>query len=75
MSLTTLRERLSAAGLQVSSSGCGTDGRVYPTVCGAPDGRIGIFEIALDASAQPPTLPAGFDLLSQRPGAVRVACP
>lgn len=37
---------LADAGIHVLSTRCGSDGRMYPAVCGAPDGRVGLFEIA-----------------------------
>ena len=44
-SIEGLRRQLVDAGIEVSSSACGTDGRTYPATCGAPDGAIGVFEI------------------------------
>lgn len=37
---------LADGGVPVLASRCGTDGRMYPAMCGAADGRIGIFDIA-----------------------------
>lgn len=45
VSLTTLQSQLAAANITVGSAICGTDGLATPTVCGSPDGKIGIFEI------------------------------
>lgn len=39
---------LADAGIPVLSTRCGSDGRMHPAVCGAPDGRVGLFEIAAD---------------------------
>lgn len=72
-SLDALRQRLVGAGLRVVESACGSDGRVYPAVCGAPDGRIAIFDIATSASL--PALPAGFAALTTLPDASRRPCP
>ena len=44
----------------------------YPAVCGAPDGRIGIFDV--EAQQAPLASPLGFAPLSGLPAAVRVAC-
>lgn len=71
-SLSALEQRLAAAGVRVESAACGTDGRMYPSVCGAPDGRIGIFAVPadqLDAARR-----AGFQLLSELPDAQRLDC-
>ena len=46
-SIDGMRRQLVDAGIEVSAATCGTDGRVYPAVCGAPDGAIGVFEIPL----------------------------
>lgn len=43
--LEQLTAELTTAGVQVISAADGSDGRMYPTVCGAPDGRIGVFAI------------------------------
>lgn len=72
VSLAALQAQLAAANVQVRSAECGTDGQPVPTLCGAPDGRIGIFEIsaAQDAAAAA----AGFKPLSTLPGAKTAAC-
>jgi hypothetical protein len=36
----------------VQRQACGDDGRIRPAVCGAPDGRIGIFVIPAAQQAQ-----------------------
>jgi hypothetical protein len=47
-----LQQPLEAAGVRVLGRACGSDGRMRPQVCGAPDGRIVIFDIApADADA------------------------
>lgn len=50
--LPALASTLSNGGVPVLASRCGSDGRMYPAMCGAADGRIGIFDIAAgDAAA------------------------
>jgi hypothetical protein len=56
-SLAALAAQLAQAGVTVRRQACGDDGRMRPAVCGAADGRIGIFVIpaaqqALAAQAQ-----------------------
>jgi hypothetical protein len=72
LSLTALQEQLAAANVQVRSAECGTDGQPMPAVCGAPDGKIGIFEIAVADDAAAAT--AGFKPLSTLPGAKTIPC-
>ncbi|MFM7533150.1 MAG: hypothetical protein ACKO5J_11845 [Rubrivivax sp.] len=70
--LEEVRKLLREAGVQVLAAGCGTDGMMYPSVCGAPDGRIAIVEVPeaqVEAARK-----AGFSLLSDRPRAQRLAC-
>ena len=71
--LAAMKRQLIDAGIQVHASACGGDGKFYPAVCGASDGRIGIFDIA------PPQVPAastlGFAPLSSLPSATKTACP
>jgi len=72
VSLSTLQAQLVAANVQPRSAACGTDGVASAAVCGSPDGRIGIFEIAptqLAAAAA-----AGFSPLSNLPAAKTVPC-
>lgn len=72
VSLAAMEGQLNAAGITVSAKSCGNDGQVYAAVCGAPDGRIGIFDIPqakLQAAAA-----AGFAPLSSIPGAARTGC-
>lgn len=71
-SLATLQAQLAAAKVQVRSAACGTNGLASPTVCGSPDGRIGIFEIAPDQAAA--AAAAGFAPLSTVPTARTVPC-
>ena len=46
----TMRGELERAGVRVASASCGSDGRMYPAVCGGGTGEINLFEIdAADA--------------------------
>ena len=68
----TLLGQLAPAGVEVISSSCGTDGRMRIAMCGAADGRIGIFEVPArnaDAAAA-----LGFAPLSRLPSAQVVPC-
>lgn len=69
----TLAKQLFDVGVAVHAQGCGLDGRIYPAVCGAPDGRLAVFDI----SAQQLSLAvaSGFGLLSLWPDATKNACP
>jgi len=73
LSLAQMQQQLTDAGVQVISASCGGDGYMYIAACGAPDGRIGIFEIPADqvqaASA------AGFAPLTDLPEASKLSCP
>lgn len=72
LSLTAMQEQLATANVKVRSAACGGDGMMYPAVCGAPDGRIGIFDIpATHASA---AAGAGFALLNANPVERIVPC-
>jgi hypothetical protein len=72
LTLAQMQGQLSAASVQVRASACGTDGTVQPEVCGAPDSRIGIFQIpAAQVSA---AAAAGFAPLRSKPGAKTVSC-
>lgn len=67
-----VQKMLREAGIQVLASSCGTDGMMYPAVCGAPDGRIAIIDVPegqVEAARK-----LGLSLLSERPHAQRVAC-
>lgn len=71
--LPALARQLADAGVAVTSSRCGRDGRMYPAVCGASDGRIGIFEIAASDAAA--AAKHGFQPLAQLPDARETLCP
>ena len=71
--LSAMMRQLSDAGIPVLDVSCGTDGRMHITMCGAADGRIGIFEIAeakLSAAAA-----LGFGPLDSLPEASKTVCP
>lgn len=72
LSLAALQAQLGAANVQVRSAECGTDGQPMPAVCGTPDGKIGIFEIAVGQDAA--AAAAGFKPLSTLPGAKTAPC-
>lgn len=72
VSLSALQAQLTAANVQVRSAACGTDGVAAPTVCGTPDGRIGIFEISPDQAGA--AAAAGFKPLSTLPTAKVISC-
>lgn len=72
LSLAALQAQLAAANVQVRSAACGMDGRSVAAVCGAPDGKIGIFEIAPAQAGLAAT--AGFTPLSTLPAAKTVPC-
>jgi len=70
--LSTLTQALEAAGLKVLSASCGTDGRMRAAMCGAPDGRIAIFELAAEDVAAAVKL--GYAALSTLPDAKLAPC-
>lgn len=72
VSLATLQAQLAAANVQVRSAACGTNGMATPTVCGSPDGRIGIFEISPSQAGA--AAAAGFTSLSTLPAAKTIPC-
>ena len=72
VSLAALQAQLTAANVQTLSAACGTDGLAQPTVCGASDGRIGIFEIS--SSQASAAAAAGFTPLSTLPAAKTIPC-
>lgn len=72
LSLAALQAQLTAANVQVQAAECGTDGQPLPAVCGAPDGKIGIFEIPIAQEAA--ATAAGFKPLGTLPGAKTAPC-
>lgn len=73
VSLAALQAQLAAANVQVRSAACGTDGRATAAICGAPDGRIGIFEISPTQAGA--AAAAGFAPLSTVATAKIIPCP
>lgn len=72
VSLAALQAQLTAANIQVQSAECGNDGQPAPTVCGVPDGRIGIFDIPVGQASAADA--AGFKPLTTLPGAKTIPC-
>lgn len=68
-----LAQQLQAAGIEVIRADCGTDGRMRVAMCGAADGRIGIFEVAARDAAAAANL--GFAPVSRLPSAQVLPCP
>ena len=73
LTLEQLKAELTGGSLPVESASCGIDGLGHIAVCGASDGRIGIFEIASAGVTAAQAL--GFAPLSDLPEATRTACP
>jgi len=72
MSLPEMARQLTDAGIPVLTSTCGYDGYVYVAMCGAGNGRIGIFEVP---AAQVHAASAmGSAPLSNLPEATKIAC-
>ncbi|MBJ6751118.1 hypothetical protein [Geomonas anaerohicana] len=71
-SLAELEQELRKAGITVRRATCGTDGRMYATVCGAPDGRIAIFEIPPGQAESAAAL--GLQPLATLPDAAEAPC-
>ena len=64
--------QLSDAGIPMINVGCGADGRMYPAMCDAADGRIGILEVPEAKASAAAAL--GFSSLSSLSEAKKVAC-
>ena len=71
--LATMMRQLSDAGVPVINVSCGTDGRMYPAMCDAPDGRIGILEVPEAKLGAAVAL--GFAPISNLPEASKTVCP
>jgi len=65
-------DQFAAANILVRAVGCGTDGAMRTTVCGAPDGAIRIFEVS--ASDLNKAAAQGFLLLGTLPEARETPC-
>lgn len=72
ISLATMQQQLLEGGVTVLASACGTDGKAYVAMCGAPDGAIGIFDIPVGQTDR--ALSLSFARLSELPAAIRVPC-
>jgi hypothetical protein len=72
ISLATMQQQLASGGVTVLASSCGTDGKAYVAMCGAPDGAIGIFDVPAEQADR--ALSLSFARLSDLPNAARVAC-
>ena len=70
--LASLTRELEAAGIKIVSAGCGTDGRMRAAMCGMPDGRIAIFELA--ATDMQAAAKLGYAALSTLPDAKAAPC-
>lgn len=71
--LATLMRQLSDGGIPAMNVSCGVDGRMYPAVCGAADGRIAILEVPEAKATAAAAL--GFAPLSNLPEASKTVCP
>lgn len=71
--LASMMRQLSEAGVPVMNVSCGTDGRMYPAMCEAPDGHINILEVPEDKVAATKAL--GFAPLGSLPEASKTICP
>lgn len=70
--LATMQQQLVAGGVIVLDAACGIDGKAYVTLCGAPDGAIGIFDIPAEQIDR--ALSLSFARLTDLPRAARVPC-
>ncbi|WP_224962239.1 hypothetical protein [Geomonas subterranea] len=67
-----LAQELRKAGIAVNRTACGVDGRMHAAVCGAPDGRIAIFEIPPEQAGAATAL--GLQPLATLPDAAETPC-
>jgi hypothetical protein len=72
LGLPAVVKQLSDAGVTPLASSCGNDGLARPAVCGVPDGRIAIIDVAAAQTGAAKAL--GFAPLSELPMAVKTAC-
>ncbi len=68
-----MSRELVSAGVPVLSYACGTNGRLYPAMCGTSDDKINIFEIPDDKLDKAVAL--SFQPLSNLPEAGETNCP
>ena len=74
VSLGELKRQLTQAGIAVRRATCAFDGSKYPTVCGEPDGAIGILDVPVSQLAD--ATRHGYALLSELTGPVQAGpCP
>lgn len=71
--LAAMMRQLSDAGIPAMNLSCGVDGRMYPAMCGAADGRIAILEVPEAKASAAAAL--GFAPLSSLPEASKTVCP
>ncbi|MSQ20466.1 MAG: hypothetical protein EXR39_13120 [Betaproteobacteria bacterium] len=74
VSVQEIERQLTGAGIEVLSSACGSDGSMHPSVCGAPDGRIGIVQVPESQAQAQAAAKLGFAPLSELPDATKIAC-
>lgn len=67
-----MAQALQAAGVSVLAQACAHDGRMRPSMCGAPDGVMGWFQIPGDQLAKAQGL--GFVAITSLPDARRQDC-
>lgn len=72
MTLEEMQQLLVDADIPFSEASCGTDGNMYTAMCGSPDGRIGMFQIAPEHLQLSRAL--GFEALANVPDASSVDC-
>lgn len=68
-----MKKILVSAGIEVRSLSCGLDGLFHPSMCGASDGRINIFEIPKNKLQTAVSL--GFKDFSGLENAREIQCP
>ena len=72
VSLSTIVKQLTDAGIAPLSSSCGHDGLDRIAVCGVPDGRIAMVDVAQEQITAAQAL--GFAPLATLPMAVKITC-
>ncbi|MDO5057349.1 MAG: hypothetical protein Q4E06_08475 [Lautropia sp.] len=74
--LQALARPIVEAGFEVKGMACGVDGRAHLAVCGAPDGRIGIFDLKVPDAGQAATRlrAMGYALPEDLPDARTAEC-
>lgn len=73
ISLQDMATELADAGVAVHCSAVGYDGNMYPSMCGAADGKINVYKINIDDVSAAEDL--GFSLLESLPrGGVQGDC-